>query len=217
MGNSRFLLNFFSVRSNFSKDFFWTSFFDLKNFSFDFFYSMGQAKQSLKPREDSLFSYGYDKGLFFKFFSHKFFSAKKVGNFSNFSFLGSLFFNKISDFFVFKANNKFDLLSFFENKNFDFIIYNHIFNYMSFFQVLDSCVKMKKLEPLFSAVAGHYEPILSDTSMTAIPHPPLVEFFFERDYGFKEVPEMFLDSEKALAFYFDYLWNFFYKLEKILG
>lgn len=118
----------------------------------------------------------------------------------------------ISDFFVFKSNNKFDLFSFFENKSFDFIIFSHFFNGLFFSKILIACSKQKGLDFLFTPLLNHYDFIVRG----ADPYREALAFF-ERDLFFKEVPTVYQNTEKDIIFFFEFFWNFFYKLEKILG
>lgn len=93
MWNSKFFLNFFIVKSNFSKNFFWTSFFDLNEFSYEFFSSMANEKKIMKRRTDEIFSFSYNKKFFKDFFFDKF-KNYKFNEFSFFfPFLGSTFWN----------------------------------------------------------------------------------------------------------------------------
>ena len=127
-----------------------------------------------------------------------------------FSFFGSLFFKKINDFFIFKTNNKFDLFFFFENKNFDFIIYNHIYNRIFFFQILNAFFKMRKINDFFLPLINHYEFFYTlksfNNSLT----------FFNHNF-FVQVPALYVNYEKELMFYFEKFWYFFFYLEKICG
>lgn len=105
----------------------------------------------------------------------------------------------ISDFFVFKSNNKFDLFSFFENKSFDFIIFSHFFNGLFFSKVLTACSKQKNLNLLFAPLLNHYEFIVRDVD----PYREAL-VFFERELFFKEVPTVHQSTEKDIIFFFEF-------------
>jgi hypothetical protein len=112
------------------------SFLNLNDFFFDFFlFSKVEIFSSENKKKKGFLSMGYTKTMFKNFFFNKVQQNKEAPLL--FSFLGSLSFEKISDFFSFKVNNSFDINYFFKNKNFDFIVFNHIFNRFFFF----SCFK----------------------------------------------------------------------------
>jgi hypothetical protein len=173
---------------------------------------MAKKEQSMYTRTDNkdiLLSFAYDNSHFKSYV----FEQIKLKNYSEFSLLfpfsGSLFFPKISDFFAFKTNNKFDLFYFFENKTFDFIIFNHVFNRSFFFNIISSCFKLNKTDSFFSPIMNHYEFFhTAETFVSSVN-------FFSRNH-FIRVPSLYVNPEKDIMFFFDFFYAFFYKLEKIL-
>jgi len=160
---------------------------------------MAHENKVMKRRNDEIFSFSYDKKFFKNFFFEKF-KNYKFNEFSFFfPFLGSTFWNNISDFFVFKSNNKFDLFSFFENKSFDFIIFSHFFNGLFFSKILTACSKQKGFDFLFTPLLNHYDFIVRG----ADPYRESLAFF-ERELFFKEIPTVYQNTEKDIIFFFEF-------------
>ena len=193
---------FFSINKSFSSNFFWNIFFDLDDFFFKFFFFLsGKNNYFLNTK-----LIGYDLNFFEGFFNKEFKEFQK-GNFF-FSFFGSLFFYKIKDFFFFKTLNKFDLMFFFEDKNFDFIIFNHLHNRVFFFQILNSFFKMRKINDFFLPLINNYEFFFD-----SFPFKSSINFF-SRQF-FIPVPPLYVNLEKDLIFFFDKIWSFFFFFGKI--
>lgn len=199
--------NFFILRKNFSSSFFWNTFFNLDDFVFQFFNFAGKSNNSMFF-SFKFFSFRYSFDFFKKFLKSKFFFNDTNSFF--FSFFGTLFFPKIVDFYFQKTYNKFDLLFFFENKNFDFIIFNHVYNRFFFFQILNSLFKLRNLNCSISSLINQYEFFFVEHSFK---HSI---YFFNRNF-FKQVPSLYVNFEKELIFFFDKIWNFFFFLESYLN
>lgn len=139
-------------------------------------------------------SFRYSFNFFKNHIQEDFFSSEKKSFF--FPFFGSLFFPKIIDFFFQKTYNKFDLLFFFEKKNFDFIIFNHLHNRFFFFQILNSLYKLRNVNTSILSLINQYEFFFVEQSFK---HSV---YFFNRNF-FKQVPLLYVNAEKDLIFFFD--------------
>ena len=137
----------------------------------------------------------FDESFLLQHFTKIFFNVEPQGNFF-FSFFGTLFFPKIKDYFFFKTLNKFDLMFFFDNKDFDFIIFNHLHNRIFFFQVLNSIYKLRKINDFFLPVLNHYDFLSEDNPFDSS------IYFFSRTF-FNQVPPLYETTEKELMFFFD--------------
>jgi len=176
------------------------SFLNLNDFFFDFFFFSKAENFFFKSKQKKGFlSMGYTKSIFKSYFFKGIRQNKETSLF--FSFLGSLSFEKISDFFSFKVNNSFDINFFFKNKNFDFIVFNHIFNRFFFFHVLNACYKMKKAD-FFFPVLNHYDFVHS-----CFPFVSSVTFFSRTN--FIKVPSVYKNTEKELFLFLIFFEIFF--------
>lgn len=138
----------------------------------------------------------FDESFFLQYFTKIFFNdEQEQGNFF-FSFFGTLFFSKIKDYFFFKTLNQFDLMFFFDNRDFDFIIFNHLHNRIFFFQILNSIYKLRKINDFFLPVLNHYDFLYEDNPFDSS------IYFFSRTF-FTQVPPLYENSEKELMFFFD--------------
>jgi hypothetical protein len=204
--NLKIFDNFFLLHSNFNNNFFWTSFLDLNDFCFDYFSYSTKYNKTIVLKSSRLLNSSFKKYIFKYFRSISLFSESLFF----FPFICSLFFQKISDFFVFKTNNDFDFVFFFERLSFDFVIFNHIFNNISFSKFLINLYKMRLSNNSLFAVLSHYDFLFTPVSLFKS-----LDFYNYNNFSF--VPLMHQNTEKELIFFYETFWNLFYKFEKVLG
>lgn len=136
----------------------------------------------------------FDESFLLQYFTKIFFNDEQSNFF--FSFFGTLFFSKIKDYFFFKTLNQFDLMFFFDNRDFDFIIFNHLHNRIFFFQILNSIYKFRKVSDFFLPVLNHYDFLNEDNPFDSS------IYFFSRTF-FNQIPPLYESTEKELMFFFD--------------
>lgn len=122
--------------------------------------------------------------------------------------LSTFFFDNIKTFKTFKTNNNFDLVTFLKELHFDLVVYKELFDRKSFLKLLYFCSKSFKKFHEFQNVLAHYKLDFEDVDN-------------EMSYNFSEVfdpvQEFYLKRKLSDMDDFCFVFDFFFKLDKILG
>lgn len=122
--------------------------------------------------------------------------------------LSTFFFDNIKTFKAFKTNNHFDLVAFLKELHFDLVVYKELFDRKSFLKLLYFCSKSFKNFYEFKNVLAHYHLYFEDVDN---------EISYNFSEVFEPVQEFYLKRKLSDMDDFLFVFDFFFKLDKILG